>query len=160
MRIVSAVFAIFALLACATESAPPSELTSEDRGSIQAEVLDWSDGWLSAVNEGDAQGAAVLFDQAAAHFMDHTSYQANWQELQTRFQELFGGQDAPVGAWDTRRVDVLAPDLALVTGQVARTGAEAEGQGEEASRSYVSIVVRKEAGVWLGLFGHVSGPAG
>lgn len=143
------------LLGCAGGPAPV-EMTNAERGQIQAEVLTWSDQWLEAVSNLDAQGAASLMDRADGHFYHGATYRANWQEFLAASEELYGGWDAWEAEWGTRRVDVLSPDAALLVG-------DAEGMvrypdGTEAdNRVAWSFVLRRSEGGWKGLFGHVAG---
>jgi uncharacterized protein (TIGR02246 family) len=131
-------------------------MTNAERGQIQAEVLAWSDQFLAAVNNRDAQGVALLFDQADGHFIDVGSYLPNWSAFLTSTQELYAGWESWNGAWETRRIDVLAPDAALFVGEAVGMLKPREG-GELDHRTDFSFVVRKKDGVWTGLFGHVSG---
>ena len=156
MRTISSVCLLLLLGACAGEPAPPPEMTNAERGQIQAEVLAWADQFLDAATNLDAQGVAALFDQADGHFMDGGTYRSNWQDFLTGTQELYGTWESWEGAWDTRRVDVLAPDVALLVGETSGVLQYPDG-GEFDFRTYFSFVLRKKDGVWLGLFGQVMG---
>jgi uncharacterized protein (TIGR02246 family) len=144
------------LVACGggTEAAP--ELTSADRSGIQAEVLDWSDQWLENGTNLDAQGVALLFDEADGHFVDGGRYQATWQEFLTHSQELYGGWESWEGQWGSRRIDVLADDAALFVGQMESVITDDEGVESDVQTTF-SFVLRKKEGVWKALFGQVGG---
>jgi len=156
MRVLSGVFLLLLLSACAGEPAPPAEMTSAERGQIQAEVLDWSDQWLAAASSLDAQGAAAMFDQSEAHFTDGAVYEPTWQAMLDHSQELYGSWDEWQGEWGMRRVDVLAPDLALFVGEASSMIRRADG-GEFDVQTTFSFLLRKQDGVWKGLYGQVGG---
>ena len=155
MKAISAACLLLVLGACAGEPAPPPEMTNAERGQIQAEVLAWADQWLEAATNLDAQEAAAFFDQADGHFLRGASYEATWQEFLDGSQELYDSWDAWEGQWDTRRIDVLAPDAALFVGEAVGLLWYPDGR-EFDHRAVFSFVVRKKDGVWTGLFGHAS----
>ena len=155
-RLVLGVFLLGSFTACTGQPAPPSEMTDQARGQIQAEVLEWSDQWLAQVTSLDPQGAAGLFDQADAHFMNGASYQGNWQQFLDETRSLYEGWEVWDGSWVTRRVDVLAPDAALLVGEVAGLQQWTDGS-EYDFNTYFSFVLRKKGEAWTGLFGHVTG---
>ena len=154
MRLFSAAVACALVVACGggTEAAP--ELTNADRSQIQAEVLDWSDQWLENGTNLDAQGVALLFDEADGHFVNGGRYQATWQEFLTESQELYGGWESWEGQWGPRRIDVLADDAALFVGQMQSVIVDKEGVESDVQVTF-SFVLRKRDGAWKGLFGHV-----
>ncbi len=156
MRALSLAGIGFLLAACAGEPAPPPEMSNAERGQIQAEVLAWSDQFLVAVNDLDAQGVALLFDQADGHFVDAGRYLSGWAPFLANTQELYGGWTSWAGAWGTRRIDVLSPETALFVGEATGQVQQREG-GDFDHQTQFSFVVRKKDGVWTGLFGHVSG---
>jgi len=131
-------------------------MTSTERGQIQAEVLEWSDQWLDALSNLDAQGVGALFDQADGHFLNGVAYRATWQDFLTSSQELYGSWDTWEGRWGTRRIDVLAPDAALFVGEATGMVRYADGR-EFDNKVAFSFVLRKSEDVWTGLFGHVTG---
>jgi ketosteroid isomerase-like protein len=144
------------VLACAGEPASPPEMTNQERGEIQAQALEWSDQFLDNLNHLDAHGVATLFDEADAHFANGADYQPSWQAFSTGTQELYREWESWSGQWESRRVDVLAPDAALVVGQVTGTMTTADGT-EYDVRPLFSFVLRKnEDGGWSGLFGQVA----
>jgi hypothetical protein len=145
------------LSACTGGEAPAPEMTNEERGQIQAEVLGWSDQFLSNVNNVDAQGVADLFDSSDAHFIEGATYHPSWQAFLTGTRELYSGWEGWQGEWVTRRVDVLDFDAALLVGEVTSVLTLQDGT-EYDNRALFSFVVRRgEDGAWSGLFGHVSG---
>ena len=156
MRALSGILLLVLLSACAGEPAPPAEMTNAERGQIQAEVLGWSDQWLAAASSLDAEGAAAMFDQSEAHFTDGAVYQLNWRAMLEHSQELYGSWDEWQGEWSTRRVDVLAPDLALLVGETSSMIRRDDG-GEFDVQATFSFLLRKEEGVWRGLYGQVGG---
>lgn len=156
MRILSLAGIGFLLVACAGEPEPPPEMTNAERGQIQAEVLAWSDQFLEAVANLDAQGVVLLFDEADGHFVDGSAYFSGSAPLLAHFKELYGGWESWEGEWATRRIDVLSPEAALFVGEATGKLKPRDG-GELAHRTYFSFVLRKKDGVWAGLFGHVSG---
>lgn len=156
MRAIPGVFLFLLLAGCAGDSAPSQEMTNAERGQIQAEVLNWSDQWLAAGTSLDAQGVAALFDEADGHFTEGGVYQPNWQAMLEHSQELYGSWEEWQAEWGSRRVDVLAPDLALLVGETVGTIRRGEG-GLFDVRATFSFVVRKKDGVWKGLYGQVGG---
>jgi len=156
MKSYAGMFLVLLLAACNPQPAPPSEMTSAERGQIQAEVLDWSDQWLAAGTRLDAQGVTDLFDQADAHFMNGGDYQANWQTMLDRATELYGGWQVWEASWSSRRVDVLASDAALIVGQAPGMIRDADGR-EFDVQAEASFVVRKKDGAWKGLYGQITG---
>ena len=102
----------------------------------------------------DAEHA--LFDQADGHFMDGSSYLATWDQFLTGTQERYGGWESWDAEWGTRRIDVLAPDIALFVGEASGLLRLRDG-GEFDFLTNFSFVLRKKDGVWTGLFGQVAG---
>ncbi len=156
MRGIPGIGLLLLLTACAGEAAPPPEMTNAERGQIQVEILAWADQWLDAATSLDAQRATALFDQADGHFMDGTSYLATWDQFLTGTQERYGGWESWEAEWGTRRIDVLAPDIALFVGEASGLLRLRDG-GEFDFLTNFSFVLRKKDGVWTGLFGQVAG---
>ena len=156
MRLFSAVLACSLLVACGggTEAAP--ELTSADRSGIQAEILDWSDQWLESGTNTDAQGVALLFDEADGHFAAGGQYPATWQGFLSHSQQLFRSWENWEGRWGPRRIDVLANDAALFVGKMESVTTDDEGIESDVQTTF-SFVLRKKEGVWKALFGQVGG---
>jgi len=144
------------LTGCAGEPPPPPEMTNQERGEIQAQVLEWSDRFLEHLNYLDAAGVAGLFDRDEAHFGNGAEYQSTWQALSDGTQALYRDWESWTGEWESRRVDVLAPDAALVVGQAAGVLTLPDGSEYEA-RPLLSFVLKKgEDGSWVGLYGQVA----
>ena len=126
--------------------------------SIQAEVLDWADSWLTAATGLDPQAVGGLLDQADAHLMTEAGYLGSWQTATDMMTEHFGALAEWDAEWTMRRVDVLGPDAALFVGQT--TGRVLLSTGEEyADASGFSFVLRRVDGTWKGLFGQQTGIA-
>ena len=156
MRLFSAVLAGSLLLACGGETESAPEMTSAQRGQIQAEVLDWSDQWLESATNLDPEGVALLMDRADGHFVDGGVYQASWQDILTHSQELYGSWESWEGNWGPRRIDVLSEDAALLVGPIPSVITNAQGVVSDVQVTF-SFVLRKKDGVWKGLFGQVGG---
>jgi len=156
--VVAAVLAVVVLLYVATvPNAPPAEMTEAEIAQIEAEVMNWSDQWLEAATNLDAEGTAALMDPEDAHFVaGGTAYRATWAEYLAGSQELYGGWEVWGGEWDARRVDILGPGVALLTGQATGPVRVVDG-GEFTNRVRLTFVVRKTEGEWKGFYGHVSG---
>jgi len=155
MRVLS--FALFSLAlgACAGEPAPPPEMTNAERGKIQAEVQAWADQFLAAATSLDAAGVSALYDQADGHFMAATSYQPNSQAHLGFMEDLYAGWEAWETEWGTKRIDVLSPESALFVGETTGTLRLPDGT-EFDKKTVFSFVLRKNDGIWTGLFGHAS----
>jgi len=156
MRVISGSCLLLLFAACTGEPPPPPEMTNAERGEIQAEVLEWSDQFLEAVNRIDSEAVLALFDPADGHFVNSGSYWATPQAHRAGKQELYAGWETWQGEWETRRVDVLSPERALLVGEVVGVMKPVDG-GEIDHQTFFSFLLRKEEGVWRGLFGHVSG---
>lgn len=155
MRAFSGSCLLVLLGACTGEPAPPPEMTSAERGEIQAEVLEWSDQFLEAVKRVDAEAVTGLFHSEDGHFVSGDSYLATPQAHRASTRELYATWETWQGEWETRRVDVFSPEAALLVGEVV--GVIKPVDGEEVDHTTLfSFVLQKEEGVWNGLFGHVS----
>ena len=137
-------------------TAPPSsEITEAQIAEIEAEVLDWSDQWLEAGTNLDSEGVAALLDQDDGHFVSGAAYRATWAEYLAGSQEVYGSLKEWGGEWDARRVDILGPGVALLTGQATGPWTLADGS-RFTNRVRFTMVVREIEGVWKALYGHIS----
>jgi uncharacterized protein (TIGR02246 family) len=153
MRALAAAAVLLMVSAC--QAPPPAEMTDAERAQIEAEVLAWSDQWLEAGTNLDAEGVAALFDQDDGHFVSGVLYSGTWAEFLSGSRELYGGWEEWGGTWDARRVDILGPGVALMTGQATGPLTLADGR-RLTNRARFSFVVRETEGEWRGLYGHVS----
>jgi ketosteroid isomerase-like protein len=131
-------------------------MTNQERGEIQAEVLEWSDRFLDNLSHLDAAGVAGLFDQGAAHFANGAEYQPTWQAMSSGTQALYREWESWTGEWESRRVDVLAPDAALVVGQAVGTLAMPDGTEYDVLPVFSFVLRKNDDGSWTGLFGQVA----
>jgi hypothetical protein len=130
-------------------------MTAAERGQLQAETLGWADQYLEAGTNLDAMGVALLFDQADAHFFSGSTYWSNWDAIRVGLEEVYGSWEQWEGEWATRRVDVLSPEVAVLTGQI--TGLLRFDDGREFNNQVgLSFVLRKTDAGWKGLFGHAA----
>jgi len=160
MKALLAVLAVLVVLGAgfllySSPTAPPAEMTEAEIAQIETSVLAWSDQFMEAATNLDGEGVAALMDPDDTHFVSGAKYWATWAEYLSGSQEFYGGWAEWGGVWDARRVDILGPGVALLTGQATGPLALADGR-RFTNRARFTFVVREAEGGWKGLYGHIS----
>jgi ketosteroid isomerase-like protein len=125
----------------------PPEMTGAEIAQIQTEVEAMADQMMTAFNNLDTEAATALFDPSSMDGNDGSSYYANYDEWVAHVQDLFGRFQELSSEWTSRRVDVLAPDVALFVGQNEARVTQTDGS-EYTIHGYMTDVVRKIDGAW------------
>jgi hypothetical protein len=153
MRVLAAVVVLVLIVAC---QAPPTEMTRADREEVGYAALAWSDQWLEAAGNLDAESVAALMHPEDAHAVQGgNDYRSTPADVLAGRREMNERLQVWEPSWDGRRVDVLGPDVALVTGQVTGTLVAADGTRID-TRNRLAFVVQLVDGEWKGLYAHVS----
>lgn len=153
MRTLAAVAVLLLVAACQTAT---PEMTEAEIAEVEANALAWSDQWLETATNLDAEGTAALMDRDDGHSVQQgTVYRPTWAEILAGRREMNAPFTNWVAEWDERRVDVLGPDVALVTGQATGSVTDTDGR-EYGVLTRLAFVVRSVSGEWKGLYAHAA----
>lgn len=126
---------------------PPADMTEAESAQIEAAVLEVADQSLMAWNALDPEALAPLYDSSSMHGHDGPVYFATYEQWMAHFKELLGGFETMNVEWTDKRVDVLAPDVALFAGQGDFRGRQDSGR-EVRIEGYITQVFRNSDAGW------------
>lgn len=135
------------VLFASCQAPPPPEMTEAEREAIQTEVMSVGDQLMVALSDLDPGVAAGIYDPATMHGNDGATYYATYDEWVTHNEELFARFEEADGSWRNVRVDVLAPDIALLVGQNEMLMTQVGGERTNI-QGYITVVLRKIDGSW------------
>ena len=133
----------FALLAVPAMASPKS-----DRAAILATVERMEAAW----NRGDFRGYMAGFDNPGVVFVSGGKFQDGWQGTLDHYVRDYGGSPERRGRlhFYNMKVDLLAPDAAMLIGQYRLK------RGERVTEGVNTRLFRKVRGRWLISVNHVS----
>lgn len=135
---------LFLVAAC---QSPPPEMTDAEMAQIEAEVVGVAEQFMTGLNNLDPGVAAALYDHSSMHGNDGAAYFATYDEWVAHNEEFFARFEDLNGGWTDTRVDVLAPDVALVVGQNEMAVTQVTGARTNI-HGYITLVMRKTDGAW------------
>jgi uncharacterized protein (TIGR02246 family) len=145
MRVIAA-FTVFLLIA-ACKTTPPPEMTEAEAAQIEAEVTEVGEQLMAGLRNLDTEATAAIYDPASMHGNDGANYYADYDEWVAHNEDLFGRFEELNAEWKNVRIDVLAPDVALLVGQNEVTATQTTGD-QTNIQGYITLVLRKIDGGW------------
>jgi uncharacterized protein (TIGR02246 family) len=140
--------ALLLLAACCRAPAPAAADPEAEKAAIRAVVADMEAAW----NRGDFRGYMAGFKRPDVVFVSKGRVQKDWQGTLEHYVRDYGGDPARRGRlhfWDLR-IDLLAPDAAMLTGRYRLEGG---GQPQDGINTRL---FRKVGGKWVIALNHVS----
>ena len=142
--------ALLPLLAAAACSKAPASLpdAEADRQAIRAVVADMESAW----NRGDFAGYMAAFKKPDVVFVSRGEFQKDWQGTLDHYVRDYGGTAQRRGRlhfFDVR-IDLLAPDAAMLVGRYRLDG------GDRPQDGINTRLFRKVGGRWVIAMNHVS----
>jgi ketosteroid isomerase-like protein len=138
-----------ALAACCKAPAPPAAADPEaEKAAIRRVVA----GMESAWNRGDFDSYMAAFKKPDVVFVSKGEVQKDWQATLDHYKRDYGGDPGRRGRlhfWDLR-IDLLAPDSAMLTGRYRLDG------GGKPQDGINTRLFRKVGGRWVIALNHVS----
>ena len=130
--------------------APPEAADPEaEKAAIRAVVADMESAW----NRGDFPGYMAAFKKPDVVFVSRGEVQKDWQGTLDHYVRDYGGDGARrrgrLRFWDLR-IDLLAPDSAMLTGRYRLEG------GTRPQDGINTRLFRKVGGRWMIAINHVS----
>jgi ketosteroid isomerase-like protein len=140
---------LFALLALALAAVPAAAATpTQDRAAILRTI----DRMEAAWNRGDFEGYMAGFEKPDVVFVSGGKFQKDWQGTLDHYIRDYGGSAERRGMlhFYNMKVDILAPDAAMLIGQYRLT------RGKRVTEGVNTRLFRKIRGKWLITMNHVS----
>jgi ketosteroid isomerase-like protein len=136
------------LIALALLASPAQASPAKDRAAILSVVHRMEDSW----NRGDFAGYMAGFKKPDVIFVSGGKFQDGWQGTLDHYVRDYGGSPERRGQlhFYNMKVDVLAPDAAMLVGQYRLT------RGSRVTEGVNTRLFRKFAGRWLITMNHVS----
>jgi uncharacterized protein (TIGR02246 family) len=137
---------LLALAACCP--APPKSDPEADRAAIRRVVAGMEAAW----NRGDFDSYMAAFKKPDVVFVSRGQVQKDWQATLDHYKSDYGGNPARRGRlhfW-ALRIDLLAPDAAMLTGRYRLEG------GDRPQDGINTRLFKKVGGRWVIAMNHVS----
>jgi uncharacterized protein (TIGR02246 family) len=136
------------LAACCGPAEPPAPGPEAEKAAIRHVVADMETAW----NRGDFAAYMAAFKKPDVVFVSKGEVQKDWQGTLDHYVRDYGGDPARRGRlhfWDLR-IDLLAPDAAMLTGRYRLEG------GGRPQDGINTRLFRKVEGKWVIALNHVS----
>lgn len=137
---------------------PSAELTEADSKAIEQAVLDAHAEMIAAAESKDAD---AMFDLIVNHDKDVIIQDGalipTWQEAKDTIETGFGTVESVQYRFDRRRVNVLSPDIAVMTSAGATTVVTLSGQSFTTPFANTAVFILRD-GRWKIVHGHHSVP--
>ena len=139
---------LLAFLAFILVASPAAATPTQDRAAILRTIARMEAAW----NRGDFKGYMAGFDNPGVVFVSGGKFQDGWQGTLDHYVRDYGGSEERRGQlhFYNMKVDILAPDAAMLIGQYRLT------RGKRVTEGVNTRLFRKLHGKWLITMNHVS----
>ncbi len=140
--------AVIAFLAFLLAASPATATPTQDRAAILRTIAQMEAAW----NRGDFRGYMAGFENPGVVFVSGGKFQDGWQGTLDHYVRDYGGSEERRGQlhFYNMKVDVLAPDAAMLVGQYRLV------RGKRVTEGVNTRLFRKLHGNWLITMNHVS----
>lgn len=135
----------------------PAALTDAQRLTITDSILTITRGFATAINALDADRFSPIFssDPALTFAADGNLMLVSHDPLMSMYRAIYSGFRKADFAWDTLRVSVLSPDVAVLSGAGHLSVTDKTGKTAHQGVAVTYVFVQR-TGKWQLLHGHAS----
>lgn len=145
-----------ALVACSTPAAQPRESLPPDEASTEAAILQLAEDVFAAARARDAEKFANFFSgRPGFAYLINTRVLPSRDSLRSTFAGMLSRQRRFEPTWSSRHVQIVSPDVGILTG-LFQTDAQRQNGEEWQARGSVTFVAVKEPSGWRIVNWHTS----
>lgn len=147
MRVLAGIFVMSLLLAIPSQVSG-QEMTKEQVGKVEAEVLAFADAWVEVWGDNSCEKGAGLLHPDKLAFLYAGRFE-NHSEWMAACKESVAGREGYTGRWLETKVHVLTQDAAVFVGNLEQTFRNKDGTSRHYPMSGQTGLVERTPTGWV-----------